>query len=340
MKKNPEITVLMSVYNGEKYLHEAINSILNQTFEDYEFLIINDGSNDNTEEILQSYDDQRIRIVNNGKNIGLTKSLNKGLKIARGQYVARMDADDVSYPERLEMQYKHVNNDKNLAICASYHEEIDETGNLIETIKPNLEPEQLYYFLTFSNRFLHSSVLMRKDIISKVGGYDESIKRTQDYDLWYRVSRVAKINVIDKVLVKHRVHKESISLTYRDSQRHFASLIAFKNIEGIYKKCNWQVDPRILKMLSGEGDKETSFKGIDPNSFINSLIVLHNYLLEAAPEYINKKKLEKIYWRRIYNCIALALKKEKYSSIKNILCQNFMNKGFVTSYIKNSLSMS
>jgi len=128
--KNPEVTVLMSVYNGEKYLREAIDSILNQTFTDFEFLIVNDGSTDRTAEILRSYDDPRIIIINNEKNIGLTKSLNIGLRMAKGEYIARMDADDVSMPERLQKQIELLNQKKNTGLVGTYYTIINEKGKV------------------------------------------------------------------------------------------------------------------------------------------------------------------------------------------------------------------
>ena len=112
--ENPRVTALMSVFNGDKYLSEALESILNQTFTNFEFLIINDGSNDRTEDILKSYDDVRIRIINNDNNMGLAKSLNKGLRIARGEYIARMDADDISLPTRLARQVEFLDKNKHV----------------------------------------------------------------------------------------------------------------------------------------------------------------------------------------------------------------------------------
>jgi glycosyltransferase involved in cell wall biosynthesis len=129
----PKVSVVMSVYNGEKYLCEAIDSILNQTFENFEFLIVNDGSTDRTLEILQSYRDPRIKVINNERNIGLTASLNKGLKIAKGEYVARMDADDVSFPHRLEQQKAFLDRNPRVAMVGSWAEVIDESGKTQET---------------------------------------------------------------------------------------------------------------------------------------------------------------------------------------------------------------
>jgi len=117
--KEPKVTVLMPVYNGEKYLNEAIDSILGQTFKDFKFLIINDGSTDGTADILKSYKDSRIKVTNNEKNIGLTKSLNKGLKMAKSEYIARMDADDISLPTRLQKQVEFMDSHPKVGVCGT-----------------------------------------------------------------------------------------------------------------------------------------------------------------------------------------------------------------------------
>ena len=117
---NPKVTVLMPVYNGEKYLKEAITSILLQTFDDFEFLIINDGSSDASVDIIQSFRDPRIRLVHNDTNIGLIATLNKGLKLAHGKYVARMDQDDISLPRRLEKQTYFMDNNPDVGVCGTW----------------------------------------------------------------------------------------------------------------------------------------------------------------------------------------------------------------------------
>lgn len=118
-KKKPAISVLMPVYNSEKYLNEAIESILNQTFVDFEFIIINDASNDNSENIIESYQDSRIKYFKNEKNLGVAKTLNKGLKLAQGKYIARMDSDDISLPERLYKQFKFMEVYNDIDVCGS-----------------------------------------------------------------------------------------------------------------------------------------------------------------------------------------------------------------------------
>ena len=155
MLVNPIVTVLMSVYNGERYLNEAIDSILAQTFTDFEFLIIDDASTDSTPKILHSYDDPRIRIVTNEENLGLTKSLNKGLALAQGEYIARMDADDISLPERLMMQLNFLIDNKTVPLVGSGAIMIDEDGKSIGKMNLPILAEDNYTHLQFINCFVH-----------------------------------------------------------------------------------------------------------------------------------------------------------------------------------------
>jgi glycosyltransferase involved in cell wall biosynthesis len=130
-KLSPKVTVLMSVYNGEEHLREAIDSILNQTYKNFEFLIIDDGSTDGSVNIIRSYLDPRIRLIKNKKNIGITRSLNKGLKLARGEYIARMDDDDIAFPERLEKQVRFLNEHVNVGLVGGSDITINGVGDEI-----------------------------------------------------------------------------------------------------------------------------------------------------------------------------------------------------------------
>ena len=202
-----KVTVLMPVYNGSRYLRQAIESILGQTWSDFEFLIINDGSNDNSRDIILSFDDRRIRLVDNPSNIGLTKSLNRGLQLARAEYIARQDADDISYPERLERQVKFLDEYPDVVLLGTRTRAIDESG------KPQKEnllriPIGLLairWYLMFQNAFIHSSVMFRRSIIcEKLGGYDESFAKAQDYELWSRIARSYAVENLSDVLLDYR----------------------------------------------------------------------------------------------------------------------------------------
>lgn len=207
----PKISVVMSVYNGEKYLKESIESILNQTERDFEFIIINDGSTDNSLEILREYGgrDNRIKIVSR-ENMGLIFSLNEGVKLAQSNYVARMDADDISLPERFEKQLRFMEiND--LAVCGTWAEAVDELGNKIKEMNytPNLK--KIRSFTLIHNPFIHSSVMFRKDVFNKVGGYKKLFKNIEDYELWTRIIFKFKSGNIFENLLKYRLHPEQIT---------------------------------------------------------------------------------------------------------------------------------
>lgn len=204
------LTVLMSVCNGERYVSEAITSILNQTFSGFEFIIIDDGSTDRTPEILRSNDDPRIRVIRNDRNIGLTKSLNIGLEHARGELIARMDADDVSLPERLEKQMRFMESHPGFALVGSSAELIDENHRQIG--KRCVKQYPGYSDLLLSNQFIHGSVLMRKTVLDEVGKYDEDIRYAQDYDLWLRISKDHKMVNLPGCLYRLRLHKDAIKI--------------------------------------------------------------------------------------------------------------------------------
>jgi len=209
-KQPIKVSVLMSVYNGEKYLREAIDSILNQTFTDFEFIIINDGSTDKTKEILESYSDVRIRLFHQ-ENMGLTKSLNRGLKDAIGEYIARQDADDTSYPERLEKQVKYLDENHETGLVGTQVVIIDDRGREIVTYNNLVENDKIQKELIRNNTFCHGSVIFRKECLNKVGYYREKFKYTQDYDFWLRIAEIFKVANIDNILYKLRKPLDSIT---------------------------------------------------------------------------------------------------------------------------------
>ncbi len=212
---HPKVTVLMSVYNGERFLREAIDSILNQTYKNLEFLIINDGSTDRSREIILSYGDPRIRLIDNEKNIGLTRSLNKGLGLARGEYIARMDADDISLPNRLETQFEYMEAHPNIGLVGSCCITIDEDHNPIGEGDKNSRPlshkELVKNHLRGHHYVAHGAFFFRKSIVDYVGMYDEDFMVTQDMDFVLRVSERFEIANVPKVLYKWRMSKENLS---------------------------------------------------------------------------------------------------------------------------------
>jgi glycosyltransferase involved in cell wall biosynthesis len=183
----PKITVLMPVYNGAKYLKEAIDSVLSQTFRDFEFLIIDDGSTDSSVEIIKSYNDQRIRLEQNDKNFGLIYSLNKGIDLTKNKYIARMDADDISLPDRLKIQFEFMESHFDIAVSGVYTITIGKVNG--HTNKFFTEPEDIKANLLFNTSLEHPSVIIRKEILQKYNlFYNENFKHSEDFDLWERIS--------------------------------------------------------------------------------------------------------------------------------------------------------
>ncbi len=221
----PQITVLMPVHNGEKYLREAIDSIINQTYTDFEFLIINDGSTDSSRDIILSSDDLRIRLVDNDENMGLTKSLNKGIRHAAGEYIARQDADDVSYPKRLEKQVRFLERNRDHAAVGSCIHIINKKSKIKGTLRKPLESDLISETLQKNNCIAHGSVLMRKNGLLEVGLYDESIDVAQDYDLFIRLSEKFKLANLPDILYGWRNRKGNISNERRQLQRLYNKII-------------------------------------------------------------------------------------------------------------------
>ncbi|MEA5567041.1 glycosyltransferase family 2 protein [Anabaena sp. UHCC 0399] len=210
-----KVTVLMPVYNGELYLREAIDSILDQTFQDFEFLIINDGSTDSTREIICSYDDPRIRLIDNDYNLGLTRSLNKGLKLAEGEFIARQDADDISEPERLAKQVAFLETHPEVALVGTWYKDIDPQGSLIGECNLPCNSIQIRWDILFYCPFVHSGIMFRKYTIGKhIGFYNEAFSYAQDYDLWWRIARHLQVANLNEYLIKLRINPCSMTATY------------------------------------------------------------------------------------------------------------------------------
>jgi hypothetical protein len=203
----------MAVHNGGHFLHEAIESILGQTFKDFEFVIINDGSTDGSRDVILNYDDPRIRLVENQENIGLTKSLNRGLASARGEFVARLDADDLSHPTRLEKQVSFLERNPDCALVGTQARLIDAEGNLLRG-NSGLRAQSdvaIEWHLLFGNPFVHSSVMFRLQIIwDRLGGYDETYRFNQDFELWSRLLVHFRASNIPEALIDYRSHAASI----------------------------------------------------------------------------------------------------------------------------------
>ncbi len=220
----PKVSVVLSTYNDGHYLPIAMDSILKQTFQDFEFIIVDDASTDGTADILSKVDDPRIKIFRNSQNLGLTKSLNLGIRHARGKYIARMDADDISLPHRLETQVNFLDKNAEYALIGSSYYRMDEKGEINSLLRVLEDDRSIKAGLKRQNWFAHGSVMMRRDAFQQVGGYDERFKFAQDYDLWLRMAKVYKVANIGEPLYCWRFTESSITKVRSAEQQYYANL--------------------------------------------------------------------------------------------------------------------
>jgi hypothetical protein len=207
----PKVTVLMPVFNGEPYLSEAIASILGQTFTDFELLIIDDGSTDRSRQIVRSLNDPRVRLLCNDGNLRLIATLNRGLDEAHGMYVARMDADDISLPGRLEAQVAFLDLHPEIGVLGTGIQIIDAFGVPGTEILLPGNNALIRWNLALRSPLAHPTVMMRRSIIAAIGGYRTEPLHCEDYDLWWRASQVTRIANLPTVLLRLRKHGESVT---------------------------------------------------------------------------------------------------------------------------------
>lgn len=307
---SPQITVLMSVHNGEKYLETAINSILRQTLRDFDFLIIDDASTDASPAILSDFarKDARIQILTNKRNLGLAASLNRGISQIKTPYIARMDADDIAAPQRLEQQLAYM--EQNPSICASGTWITQFTQDTYLNIyEPVTNPRMVREHTLFNGpQIMHPTAIIRTEAIKAIGGYDEAFSCAQDYDLWLRLLKVGELGNIPHVLLFYRIHEQSITKKRVEQQviNHFIALRRFEIYEqtGIYpvlKSYSWETvfslldpnSPSFYTLISLIVHRDIKEKSNKLSFLINSLPDRHNientYLhkLGITPEHIN-----------------------------------------------------
>ena len=232
---SPTVSVVMSIYNGARFIKQSIESIREQTYDDYEVVIVDDGSTDKTTSILDSFlkKGHIDLIIQNQSNIGLTKSLNRGILYARGSLIARQDVDDISYKNRLMLQTQFILDYDLIGGLAATVYEDDEKKIIFGKNKAN---EKIMDIVFLKNPFVHSSVMFRKKVFDHLGGYNEDFKVSQDFELWMRFAEVGKIGKMDSVIVERRVHKDMISRKIPSRQIYYSNKARFMHPHAGYIK--------------------------------------------------------------------------------------------------------
>ena len=251
-----KVSVVMPAYNAEKYIRQAVDSILSQTFTDFECIIINDGSTDNTLSILQSYNDKRVEIISRG-NAGIVASINEGISIAKGMYIARMDADDISLPTRFAKQVEFLDINKNCVVVGSMYQVIDKQNNFLFSCSPKYQECGVNKLGVLMHYIAQPSMMIKKDSLIKVGGYRKEFHVAEDKDLLYRLSCYGTINNIQESLLKYRRHASSMTASplscFAIAYKHVTAYILHlkngkNNIDVWYK--NWTIKDYIHLYVS------------------------------------------------------------------------------------------
>lgn len=309
----PLISVIMSVYSEPvEWMRQAIDSILNQTFTDFEFIIVNDNPQrlENVT-LLDSYasEDKRIRVIHNEKNLGLPTSLNRALDIVMGKYVARMDADDISLPDRFQYQYDFLETHLEYGICGTYARFIDEHSKVGRKVRLGHTNDELKARLLFYSPFMHPSIMARSNLICRLK-YDESFRVAQDVELWLRMSRETKFYNIPQYLIFYRVHsKNSKKRESRTLQIEILKRLANKRLE-------------IFELVSG-------------NECLRKLFVQFSVSQPTNRRQYDKEGLDKLFaillnaYGNNHNMYNVLLKRYIFDILKYGLYGSFLNNPFI-----------
>jgi hypothetical protein len=206
--QTPPVSVVMAVHNGERFLRDSIDSILNQTFADFEFIIVDDGSTDGTAAILDSYTDTRIRLIRNDKTRGLSTSLNRGTGTAEGTFIARMDGDDISLPERFARQVAYLTDHPHIDVLGTWFTHLTHNGEHLNTIELPLTHGMIAWSLLFFTPISHPTAIIRRAVLQRVGGYNTDYPLAQDYELWTRLIHQAQFANLPEALVLYRIQTD------------------------------------------------------------------------------------------------------------------------------------
>ncbi len=295
MQNNPKISVILPVYNCELYIKDAMDSILNQTYTDFELLVIDDASTDKTVEIIKSYTDSRIILIQKPKNLGYTDSLNYGLKNAKGEYIARMDGDDFSLPTRFEKQVAFLDTHPDAVLCGANYSII---GTEVTNQLPENNDEIQIQFIR-NNCIAHPVVMLRNSILKENAiVYDVTKEPAEDFDLWVRLLNYGKLHNLQEVLLNYRVHQKQVSNLQSEKQRNVSidtKLNVFKDLN-----LNWNVEEEkvLRKHLS-------NIFFIDLNELGKLKIIFHNILKSNKSKLVFNHQLLTNYLRKEENRLLL-----------------------------------
>ncbi len=317
----------MGVHNEKKYIDAAIESIIEQTYEKFEFIIVDDASTDNSVRIIESYEDDRIHLIRNETNQGLTVSLNRALDYASGTYIARQDADDISNPHRLKRQVSFLENNAEIALVGTGAYLIDGNGAVLEQRVGYCKPE--YQDFLNKSHIIHGSILGRRGVFEKLDGYDEFFRYGQDYDLWLRLSKQYNVANIPEPLYKHRIHNNSVYFSRKDESALYAHLA--RDI------ATGRVDPNIKNEINNIA---SYYEHLDSEARANfhadlaTRYLRYGHLVPARQECHNALLYRRLFWKP-YLLAALSYSGSTVTDFVRTTVRHYLNiKTRVLNYIK------
>lgn len=262
-----KVSVLMPVYNGAGYLREAMDSIFAQTYTDFEFLVVNDGSTDSSAAILESYSDPRLRVIHKQQNQGLIATLNEGLDACSGEYIVRMDADDISLPDRIERQVAFLDERPEVGLCGSWFEDFGPgiPGRIIRYSTSDTEIRIRHLYQT---HIAHPTAILRKSLLEKFNlRFDPLYVHGEDYHFWVCMSRHCKMSNLPEVLVRKRDHPANVSNRYAEIQRNTCNRV--KRLQ--FAEMGVEIDAEEAEMYSRFANTEWNFREEEMPDLVNLL---------------------------------------------------------------------
>lgn len=299
-QEQPLVTVIMPLYNSEDYVRATIQSILGQTYSNFEFLIFNDGSTDSSGKIVNEFSDERIVFYDNQKNYGYVKHLNDGIELARGKYIARMDSDDISLPKRLETQVKFLEHNQEVGVCGTFASALRNNGDLYPIILPIQDQEIKCYFL-IGNPIFHPSVMVRKSVLDQYNiKYNPAHMPIEDAYMWHEMGKVSKLHNIPEHLLIYRTHENQITNRMTDSAREKGAGFTLKYLKDYGFSLSNKQQNAFLKLRN--------FTAIEENVDYTTIIQTINYLVEANNKsaIFNKNDFDNYLiteWKKLVNSV-------------------------------------
>lgn len=312
--KTPEVSIVMPAYNAAATLDDAVCSILGQTFRDFEFIIVDDGSTDDTARMLQKYAkaDCRLRVFPQA-NEGMISALNRGCRLARGRYIARMDADDISLPRRIERQMEFLEHHPEIGILGTWASRIDENGCVVGDWCLSPKPKVLRWTHFFSVCVIHPSVMMRREVLEKLNFYRPDAIHAEDRDLWLRASAITEFSNMPEILLKYRVWGKSTSRRlgreYKETQINLLALFISEFLKS---------DVSIDAVARLQGRKLESLADIRSTAALLEKLY-YTFLLENA---LSTEEHKEISWHAARKLGCLALRALRFSGLEFLLLFN------------------